>query len=103
MLCTLLDKLHERPEQVQDILLSLLLGTISQVSFPRAVDENSSNYLPFMADPPAQKIILEFFLDILLSDINCYSTSAEYVSESGNANFLVHVLITFTEPQPGIT
>ena len=78
-MCRLLTNLDKRIEASQDVLLSLLIGSLSNVTFPRAIDESSPYYLPFLSEnePETRNIILEFFLDILLSNMESYSTSKE--------------------------
>ena len=66
---------------MQDILLSILLVGIQTVEFPRGVGINteSQHMLEFLDEEHTSSrfVILEFFLDVLLSDVESYSTSSE--------------------------
>ena len=72
--------LDTRAEAVQDILLSIFLTTIQSVDLPRPVGEESPLRLAFLSQAPTRKIILEFLLDVLLSDIQSYSAPTGPIS-----------------------
>jgi hypothetical protein len=77
-----------RSETHQSTLLSILMNAISTLKFPAIVTEETKSQLEFLYHAPTRAIVLNAWLDVLLSDMQCFEPKYETYCDSQTLKFL---------------